>query len=109
MTTTTTTTRYAAIDLHSGYIWGVANAECPENALQIICAEDWTEPEQNFQSCTAGEAWSHNGFEVYKVDDNYDVDDGQNQEEIDNLTDRFGRHPTYWKTTNQSKLENTIR
>ena len=92
----TTTKRYAAVETHSGYIWGVADASRPEDALRAICTNaDSSEPKRDLHSSTPCEVSAHGGFQVFEVDADYEVDDGQNEDEIANLVE-VGVKPTYW-------------
>ena len=80
-------TKLAAIDISSGFVWGISS-----HTDLIEAAKDVTEQcdggagisdEYNFEiTPTAG----HSGYAFYRVADNFDVSDGQSQREIEATT-----------------------
>lgn len=69
-------TRYALIDKHSGYVFGVVEAKDPLAAVRAVDAEDGDGPydyeEHGPQARVAGD-----GYYVYEAPAGYDCEDGQ--------------------------------
>jgi hypothetical protein len=85
LTGTITLTRYIAIEHNSGYIWGDATSETPEEACAAIDRDaDWSK----------AVAWERvspirdtdGGYHVYEASAGLpDIEDGQDQEMIDRV------------------------
>lgn len=76
--------KYAAVDLNSGFVWGVASAVTPEAACAAIASEADSHREfLDFESISNYEVReTSGGFAVYAVDENYEVQDGAAAGEI---------------------------
>jgi len=77
--------RYAIIDLDSGYVWGVTNADTPEHACQRI---DYTlGHEARSYDChrpgSRAERWGKTGYRVHRVSGDFDVGDGRDRDMIE--------------------------
>lgn len=76
-------THYAMIDNYSGYFWGGAHADTPEDACKYL---DMTVGEDNLQyEDVSALASNETGYHVYEVLDDFDFSDcdGQAKEIID--------------------------
>ena len=77
--------RFAIIDHHSGYVWGVTDASSPEDACRRIDLA--VDPSAARQSAAHGPNSrvlhsGASGYHVYAVPAGFDVADGQNADEI---------------------------
>ena len=79
------TKKYAAIELNSGFVWGVTSAETPEAACAAIQSEATGFREAfTFESISKSDAnTTAGGFALYEVAENFDVQDGQAIDEIE--------------------------
>ena len=101
MTTTTTLTRYALIDSHTGYVWGIATAESPEAACAVVDRD--VDPSEGYargyETITARDR-SRDHYLVYDATTlTGEIGDGQDDETIDRvsalpLVARVGFTPT---------------
>jgi hypothetical protein len=74
-------TRYILIDNGSGYVWGEANAETPEEACRIVDAHVGAYDRTYFEAYSL--ASNESGYHVYEVRDNFpEIEDGQDLETI---------------------------
>lgn len=80
MTQTTTTHRIAAIDAHSGYVWGVAQAETIAQAAVAILADADGSRDHAVEVCNRRDA--DVSLHLYVVADDLVIDDGQDAETI---------------------------
>lgn len=72
-------TRYATIDLNSGYVWWLGDADTPHDACvksDAVSDVYGRSFEDKYGHDTGG------GYAVYEVDDSFDVNDGQSRDEI---------------------------
>jgi hypothetical protein len=83
MNTNTNITRYAIIDNHSGFIWGITDAKTPIDACATIDAEIGGELRE-YEEVSLLAATT--GYHVYQVPADFDVNDGQDQDEIDRVS-----------------------
>jgi hypothetical protein len=80
-----TTTNYILIDSNSGYIWGQAYADTPIDACRLVdegcgaSGREYVEYGPNHSILRDG----LDGYLVYAAPENFRVDDGQDQSEID--------------------------
>jgi hypothetical protein len=81
MTAQTTTHRIAAIDAHSGYVWGVTNAESIHQAAVAILNNADGSREYAVESCSRRDV--DVSLHLYVVADDLAIDDGQDQATID--------------------------
>ena len=85
-----TTTRYALVDRHSGYIWHVCDAETPEDAaLQTQIAVDGDRG-YTVEHLFLGDT-TDRGYEVHVMPADWECDDGQDPEKIEELFS-YGTH-----------------
>ena len=76
--------KFAAIELNTGYVWGVTSAETPELACSAIQAEaDGSREASVFVEISKSDASTASGFAIYAVDDGFEVLDGQASDEIE--------------------------
>ncbi len=76
-------TRYATIDLQSGYVWWVGEAKHNFHAVELSLKESGDDsPDLEIVEVTYFDDLD-SGFTVYKVPEEFDVRDGQDQAEID--------------------------
>ena len=80
-------TRFATIDLNSGYIWWAGDADSATDACVMSHActggyhsTEWAEISRSEINRTAG------GYAVYQIPDDLSVDDGQNADTITAVT-----------------------
>jgi hypothetical protein len=73
-------TRFATIDMHSGYVWWVGDAESAIDACIKSDAEagDW--PNGEYGEVARGDATAR--YAVYEVPAGFDVTDGQDEAQI---------------------------
>lgn len=76
--------KFALIDINSGFVWGVTEAANAENACQRI---DYDIGERNRTYDTHGpdsgaHRWGKDGYLVYRVPADFEVDDGQDADQI---------------------------
>lgn len=76
--------RYALIDLHSGYVAHVTDAESPQFACALALLELEMEPSEacEWHEVPLGEAAACSGFAVHIAPAGFDVDDKQNAKEV---------------------------
>ena len=76
-------TKFATIDLNSGFVWWVGEAESAVEACHKSDAENGNQPDGAYVEISVSEAKSTaGGYAVYEVPADFDVSDGQNEEEI---------------------------
>ena len=80
-------TRYAMIDLNSGYLFSVQDADTPLDAVDATDRETGSDP-QTYEEVSVSQVGGRSGYAVYTVDDDYTCDDGQDQGAIDYVTGR---------------------
>jgi hypothetical protein len=71
--------RFATIDLHSGYVWWVGQADSPAAACARSHADTGNTPAE-FVECVNRDADAV--YAVYEVPEGFDVDDGQDADAI---------------------------
>lgn len=71
----TTTTRYAAIDRHSGYVWGETAAEDALTAAATILRESDASAERTVEECSRYDAEA--SLDLYEVPAALVIEDGQ--------------------------------
>ena len=80
-------TRYAMIDIHTGYVWGVHDAADPVTACRKI-DEDLGELGRSYEE-HGPRSGAHRsgrcGYLVYEAPDGFDVHDGQSDADIDRV------------------------
>lgn len=77
---TTSTRRFATLDLHSGYVFWVGDAESPEQACTLTDVANHASPHEYEECCAIDRdraTWS-----VYEVPEGFDVTDGQSGDQI---------------------------
>lgn len=72
--------RYATIDLNSGYVWWVGDAESPEQACELSDMEGLDEPRQ-FVEVNRSQI-DRATYAVYAVPADFTVTDGEGPEQI---------------------------
>jgi len=77
-----TMTRYATIDLQSGYVWGVTESADPASAVSAIDAEANMSRPRIFETTDRRDAYSRGGYALYAVPDALVIDDGQDRATI---------------------------
>lgn len=77
--------KYAAIELNTGFVWGVTSAATPEDACAAIQRDaDGSRETATFEKISKSEInTSAGGFALYVADADFDVMDGQNPKEIE--------------------------
>jgi hypothetical protein len=79
------TKRFALIDIHSGYVWGIADASDPISAARIVdhnCHEFGRRYEKHSVGSRA-ERSGQTGYLVHQVDADFDVGDGRDRDMIE--------------------------
>lgn len=77
-------TRYALIDLESGYVWHVCDAETPEAACTLATAETGGMAGVRYVPTTRAGAgnYSSSGYSVHIAPAGYDCRDGRDRDTI---------------------------
>lgn len=79
-------TRYALIDNYTGFVWGVTDASDPIEACALVDAETGdTDRQYDTYPARLLERESRSGYRIHKVPDDFDVEDGQNEDEIERV------------------------
>jgi hypothetical protein len=81
--TTMTTTRYALIDDHSGYVWGVVDATSPVEACRIVDADGGDEARVYEEHGSGYRLGGADGYLVHEAPVGFDVADGQDVAQIE--------------------------
>lgn len=76
--------RYAILESNTGFVWGVVDAESPLAACSAVDAEIGGYPfDGEYQEVTASELRTSRGcYDVRIAPEGFDVQDGQDREEI---------------------------
>jgi hypothetical protein len=78
-------TNYALIDLHSGFVWGVADAASPEDACRAVDTEVGPTEPREYEVHGPGSSAARDGqagYLVHRVPVGFEVYDGQDRGEI---------------------------
>jgi hypothetical protein len=81
-TTTTTATRFALIELNSGYVWGCYDAASPEEAIKAADRDNGADPVEYERVYKGDCRTTDGGFAVYVAPAGYTVTDGQDHAAI---------------------------
>jgi hypothetical protein len=77
-------TRFALIDIDSGFAWGVADAESPAEACRLV-DEDFGADGRDYEDHgpdSYADRQGRPGYIVHEVPAGFDVDDGQDKAQI---------------------------
>jgi hypothetical protein len=75
-------TKFAVIDEHSGYVWGVTKAADAIEACRILDA-DAGEHGRTYTDIGRGARFDgRSGYHVYRAPDDFTIDDGQDEDQI---------------------------
>lgn len=74
-------TRFALIDLDSGYVWGVYDADTPAAACQMSDRDNKAAP-RTYTDTYRSQISGKSGFAVHAAPAGFDINDGQNSDEI---------------------------
>ena len=80
-------TRYAMLDLGSGFIFSVCDAATPIDAANETDRDVGSDP-QAYEDVSVSQISGRSGYAVYAVDDDFGCEDGQDQAVIDYVTNR---------------------
>ncbi len=86
MNAATTTTRYALIDSHSGFVWGVVDAADPLDAAALVerDADPSAAAGRSYEEITASDATSRDHYLVYDATAlTIEITDGQDDAQIE--------------------------
>lgn len=75
-------TRFALIDLNSGFVWHVCDADTPEAACTIADAECGGDAGVRYTSAARQDAYAHGGLAVHVAPAGYHCADGEDADQI---------------------------